>query len=522
MTSCPPIRLVLLTPKGSAYAAEDPNAGTTMLSVAMAKYRMAAYLWQAYIAEAMNHETGIRRTFQLENEWKESTLFSHDFLTNEMRSEAPVHAVVLDKNREEIRAASHADILASIETALSNNFSIPKGQKSYFACMLLDSADEHAPGFTYAGPGKLTGERLNLAVYHDASLPAYPSSIDRVTAAFSDESPAPPHSPDPTAWRSASRAIGAHLREVARMLGLPDQASGLASDECVRLAAAFSSHAAARLLLPPLRAPLRLHPLDALRLRHHPTLRSPLGPPERPARAGTAPALWAVGDGALFVGSAAGVVAVEVYGPGELVCRRWMAVADRHGMPRFTVQVSLADILKLTSSPPAAAGSGAAARPSSRLSMRAGPYTLRILTADGVTTPVVDFESVVRKLTAPALPGFSSKRRAYKSGPAGTPAPGSHLHTAIFPPSKRMIGVVVYHDPGTRVAGVEFLFEGEENLLVGSRDGEASKEWALRITDGEMLMGIEARVDGQVRGLRLFTSTGRASPWFGGAEGGIE
>jgi hypothetical protein len=536
MTSCPPVRLVLLIPKDSSYATDDLSEGTTMLSVAMAKFRMAAYLWQAFIAEAMKQTNGSCRTFQLENEWKESTLFSHDFLTNEMRSEAPVYAVTLAKTRRQILAGSPTDILACIETALSSRFTIPKGQKSYFACMLLDAVDEPGKAFSHGGPGSVL-KSANLAVYHDAGLAAYPSAIDRVPAAFSDESLSAPcgGGPDPTTtrWRAASHGLGAHLRELARALGLPAQARGAfaAGDACAGLAAAFSLHAAARAPEP------RLHPLDAVRLRHHPALRSPFGPLERAVRAGTAPALWAVGEGSLFVGSAAGVVAVEVWAPGDVACRSWMAVADGRGAPRYTLTVSLAEIQKLVaSSAPSSSGpenspSGKPARASP--SRPGGPYELRILTADGSTARVVDLEATVRRLTLgpSALPAglLAAKRPAFKSSPVGLPAAGSFLHTAVFPPARRMLGATVHHWPGRAVAGVEFQFEeAEQNgrLLVGSREAEASKEFALRVGDGEMLVGAEARVaggeGGRLCGLRLFTSAGRASAWFGDAEGGVE
>jgi hypothetical protein len=506
MTSCPPIRLVLLMAKDSAYAIEDPNAGTTMLSIAMAKYRMVAYLWQAYIAEMMNLRNGERRTFQLENEWKESTLFSQDFLTNDMRSEAPVHAITLDKTLEEIGALSQVDLLTCIETALFSKFAIPKGQKSYFACMILDSvAGEQikhmSHNFSYGGPGALEAERVNLAVFNDRCLFSYPSSIDRVTAAFSDETPTP-NGPEASKWRCASHGIGAHLQQIGRMLGLPKQEFGLTSDECVRLASSFSMYASQHL------PELRLHPLDSLRLRHHPTLRSPFGPAEK-VRQNTAPALWGVSESALFIGSMAGLIAIEIYCPGDGACQRWITISDKRGHPRFTYQVSLADILKLMST----------SRSSPRLSMRPGPYSLRVLTADGQSTPIVDFESVVRRLVA-AAPGF--KRLVFKSQPVGKSSPGSSTQSVIFPPAKRMFGIVVYHDPGACITGIEFMFEEDNNQLIGNKEGESSKEWTLHINDGEMLMGMEIRVMEQLRGLRLFTSTGRLSPWFGDASGGVE
>jgi hypothetical protein len=264
-----------------------------------------------------------------------------------------------------------------------------------------------------------------------------------------------------------------------------------------------------------------LHPLDALRLRHHPALRSPLGTPERPVREDTALALLAVGEGALVVGSAAGIVAVEVWAPGDDVCRRWVRVADARGAPRFTYRVVLSEIQKIVAAP-----SSSEARKMTASRTSSHPSELRILTADGVSTRIVDFEATVRQLTMPSLPGLGGKRAAFKCAPVGEAAPGSQMQTAVFPAARRLLSAVVHHAPGRGIAGIEFAFEEmepKEHLLVGTKEAEASKEFALRVGDGEILMGAEVKVrDGRVRGLRLFTSAGRSSAWFGDAEGGVE
>jgi hypothetical protein len=493
--------------KDSEYADTNTSrSGTTALSIAMAKYRMAAYTWQIFTAEQMNSRESPRRTFQLENEWRESTLFSQDIHSDEMRNEAPVHVVTLQQNLEEVQQMSESDFVRSVETALMSRFSISERQPTYFSCLFMDSDWNQANrtfkrGFAYGGPGILNNKSIGLAIYGDHVLSSYPSSIDRVTAAFSDETPT--HGAlESVKWKCATAGMGAHLQQVYHMLGLPKQEYGIMSDESANIASMFSLYASHKVALP------RLHPLDAIRLRHHQTMRSPFAPMER-IRPHTAPAFWGVSESAIFISSRAGLTGIEIYNPGDKVCKHWINLLDKRGCPRYTYQLSHNEIMKQC----------LPGRSVGRLSFRPGPYSVMVLTADGNSTPIVDFEKFARRLM---VSDSGNKSQSFRSCTVGASVLGSQHSLVQFPHSSRMLGLTVYHTPGVCITGIEFSFEGGEKLLFGNRTGDSGKDWRLRAIDGELLLGMELCVDESLQGLRLFTSAGRLSPWFGNATPGIE
>jgi putative peptidase family protein len=507
MISCPAIKLVIVHAKDSKYAKMSLRTSeTTDLSIAKAKFRMAAYLWQIFCAEQMGSRENPRRTFQLENEWRESTLFSEDIHTEEMRNEAPIHVVSLEETLDEVTNMSETKFVSSVETALAKRFGISARQATHYCCLFMDSEWNHNKqglkrGFAYGGPGVINGKNIKLAIYGDHLLPYYPSSIDRVTATFSDES-ATPVAPESVKWKCASAGIGTHLQQVLHMLGLPKQSSGVMSDESVNFASMFSLYASHSMPQP------RLHDLDAIRLRHHSTMRTPFAPIER-IRPHTAPTFWGVNESTIFIASRAGLSAIEIYNPGEKVCKHWINLLDKRGCPRFTYQLSMTEIIKQCLS----------GRSVGRLSFRPGPYALMILTADGNSTPVEDLERFARSLIV-SQPG--NKGQLFRSKTVGSSVPQSSKSSILFPQSTRMLGLTVFHTPGSCITGIEFAFEGDIKKLIGNQSGDSSKEWRLRAIDGELLLGMELCVQESLEGLRLFTSAGRLSPWFGNASPGTE
>jgi Putative peptidase family len=506
MTSCPPIKLVLVCSKDSKYLLDEHQNGTTELSVAVAKFRMTGYLWQAFIAEKMSSRENQRRTFQLENDWSESSLYFEDFGTGEMRNQTPIHIVSLDHTTEELSSVNSTQFAGIVEQALIRRFPISKSQRSNFACMFMDAdwnQESQTPirNFEYGGFGIAQPDQVGLAIYSAHFIASYPASIDSVTACFADERQTPGH-PETTRWKCATRGIGDHLKLVGHMLGLPEQAYGMMSDESYSIASLFSMYATQHMF------ELRLHPLDMVRLRHHSIFQSPFAPIEK-LRSACSPSFWGQNDNTIFISSQTGLLAIEIFASGDNVCQHWISLLDKRGMPRYSYTVSLAEIVKL-------------AQPkSNRYSTfhpRQGPYTLQVLTADGKTTPIVDFETFAKTLVAT---GINSKTPTFKSQAVGIAVSESQSERILFPAGARMRGLTVFHSPGDIITGVEFMFESEK-VMFGKKDGEAHKEWRVNADSGEVLMGIELCVKESLRGLRLFTSSGRWSPWFGDATNGTE
>lgn len=73
------------------------------LATAVRKFRMAAYLWQAFTAEQMNRNMFGRRCYRYEEEWQPGSLTWKDMETGQMRNEAKIHIIRMDKTVQEIQ-----------------------------------------------------------------------------------------------------------------------------------------------------------------------------------------------------------------------------------------------------------------------------------------------------------------------------------------------------------------------------------------------------------------------------------
>jgi hypothetical protein len=532
MVSSPPIKLVMFHAKDSPYAeSDDLNQENTLLLLAKAKYRMSAYLWQSFMAENMTKLNHGRRTFQLENSWEQSTLYAQDLGTSEARNQAPVHVIQLSKTVAELAAMSQADMPSYLEAALEKRFRTTRGRvKSYFACLMLDSEWDHANGVargsvSYAGQGTMYGN-LNMAVMGGHSLSTLPASIDQVTSALSDNTPTP-NLPESVRSKCASAAMGFHLQLIGKMLGLPEQNAGLMADGFKGFGANFSIDTDQG-------KEAFLHGLDAVRLRFHPVFHAPWGPgPTSSSKSRTGLTICGTADSAVEVRSRVGISAIEIYKPKDTVCQHWLSYFELTGSLKYTVDLTMNGLTNAIAMASYSKHRGSLRKPSFH-----GPFTLKVLTADGNTHTIPDIEEVIRSVKTPSIPELG--RSVFANVPIGT-APTSNgdtvTCTAIFPrcktsgsklETKRMLCMTIFHTPGLSVSGVEFTFDDKESVLLGSRGEDAHKEWHLDEKHSENLVGMEvnvSQVDGSLCGLRAHTSwasmngdtSSRISPWFGSA-----
>src|SRR5690606_24292284 len=112
-TSTPPLQLAVLVASDSAgtfdaMPARQEREGND-LDLAMRKFRMAAYLWQAFTAEQTARNRLGRRTFRFDEEWTLGSANYRDADLATMRSEARVHIVRMEKTVEEIRSLGQAE-----------------------------------------------------------------------------------------------------------------------------------------------------------------------------------------------------------------------------------------------------------------------------------------------------------------------------------------------------------------------------------------------------------------------------
>ena len=103
----PPLQLAIILAKDSpgtfdAVPARIEREGNG-LEIAIRKFRMAAYLWQAFTAEQMWRNKLGRRTFRFEEEWTTGAANHRDRENGTLRSEARIHVIRTDKTVAELR-----------------------------------------------------------------------------------------------------------------------------------------------------------------------------------------------------------------------------------------------------------------------------------------------------------------------------------------------------------------------------------------------------------------------------------
>jgi hypothetical protein len=509
MDSCQRVKLVMLQARSSKLALESSSApGETFLSVTTAKFRMAAYLWQAYLGDRMHNSNYGRRTFQLESVEQHSTMYSQDQETGQKRREAPIYNVILDRTVDELKLLSETEMISCVERALANQFGEEQEHNiRHFACMFLDAewddTNKALLGAISYG-GRRTSRCPNLALFGAHLTFSYPSSIDTVLQAFKNGTPTP-GLPGTTKGECASLGIGTHLKQVGYMLDLPDQTEGIMGKEFAQFGRAFSFQDSSKGVEP------QLHFLDMIRLRYHPllTFQMPFLEIESDLLPNTSGiVIWGKSKAKVSINSWAGITAIEILLSADSVCHHWLNMLDANRRPRSKVQLRLTDVLKQI--PPS--------RSRTRFLSPSGPFALRILTTDGSVTPIGNFTEFARGLTR-RVPG--DKRNISRSQPIGTAAENSTRTSIVFPRSLKMLAVKVYSTSNS-VVGLEFVFTGGTKLF-GARNSDMPSIVKFELTkEYETLMGLELRVKRQVCGMRLFTSLGKQSVWFGDVNGGIE
>ena len=176
----PPLHLIILLGKDSpgtfdAVPARIEKEGNG-LETAIRKFRMAAYLWQAFTAEQMFRNKLGRRVFRMEEEWVTGTSNYRDRETGTMRSEAKIHVVRCSKTVAELRdpdlaqqnptAKRSGDLFSIASEAVRDYFQPLPGQKQYVSVLLLDAQwDKQArmiKGHAALGGG---GGEIQLAIF---------------------------------------------------------------------------------------------------------------------------------------------------------------------------------------------------------------------------------------------------------------------------------------------------------------------------------------------------------------------
>ncbi|CAG8972904.1 hypothetical protein HYALB_00001324 [Hymenoscyphus albidus] len=526
----PPLQLVIMLAKDSpgtfdAVPARIEREGNG-LDTAIKKFRMAAYLWQAFTAEQMYRNKLGRRVFRMEEEWVTGTSNLRDREMGTMRSEAKVHVVRCDKTVAEIRdldlaqqnpkARKSGELFSTASEAVKNHFQSLPGQKQYVSVLILDSHwDKEAQMITgHAALGGGGGD-LQLAICGSHALQSYPSCIEEVVPAFSDCTPtdtdyvANDCNESGSNWEAANIGIGAHMHETGHLFGCPHAESGVMLRDYVTLNRSFTTRepfstrtkSKGGLVLP--KDECTWHRLDCLRFRGHPCFALPTDPPRA---TDDSVQVWPVDGGNVIVTATSGVSLMEIYTPGDDVCHYWQEFGDGNGNGPIQKQINLTE-QDLRSR-----------LPEERKKM---PLKLSIKSVAGGSHEVEDFGILASKASRTKLQNGQMAFRSSKLGLSqmNGSQPQEFAFDSVLQQTKIITQVKVYH--GFALDGIEFMYEDSTSQLFGKRGGQpGGSDFFLDTRRGEYITGFYVRSGVWVDGIAIMTSLGRKSAVFGNPTGG--
>ncbi|ESZ90655.1 hypothetical protein SBOR_8955 [Sclerotinia borealis F-4128] len=524
----PPLQLVILIGKDSpgtfdAVPSRIEREGNG-LDTAIRKFRMAAYLWQAFTAEQMFRNKLGRRTFRFEEEWITGTSNYRDRELGTMRSEAKVHVIRSSKTVAELRdfdvaqqnenGARRGDLFAFATEDVKNHFQPQPGQKQYVTVLLLDAhwEKQHNMISGHAALGGGGGE-LQLAIFGSQALQSYPSTIEEVVPAFSDctitdtNYVANDCNESGSNWEAANIGIGAHLHEVGHLFGCPHQENGVMLRDYVKLNRSFTTRepystrtkSKGGLVLP--RDECTWHRLDILRFRSHPSFALPTDPPRV---SDESIQVWPVDNASVIITAASGVGWLEIFTEGDDLCRNWQEFGDGNGNGPIQRQITLTE-QDLRSQLPED-------RRKSRLK-------LSVKSFGGGSHEVEDFAQLISKASKLKLKNGHMGFRSSKLGASqmdGT-QPQEVIFDSTIHQTKLMTQVKVW--AGFALDGIEFLYEDATSQLFGKRGG-SSADFSLDTRRGEYITGFYVRSGLWLDGIAIMTSLGRKSQVFGNPVGG--
>ena len=491
LINSPPLQLVILLGRDSpgtfdAVPERKQREGND-IETAIRKFRMAAYLWQAFTGEQMYRNAFGRRCFRFEEEWQTGTLTYRDREIGQMRNEAKIHVIRSEKTVKQLRdldiaqqydkASRKGELFMIAMQAVKAHFKPTPGQKQYISLLLLDAHwDTRLQTITgHAALGGASGE-LQLAIFGSHALQSYPASIEEVVPALSDctrtntNFVANDCNESGSNWEAANIGIGAHLHETGHLFGCPHQESGIMLRDYIRFNRTFLCREpySTRTKLPGLRLCLPKdecgwHRLDALRFKYHPCFRLPTDAPLNPD---DSIQVWPADSGKVIVTAPTGVAFVQILANGEETCRGWLEYSNgdvSSGGPSRQIVLTEGDLkAKLPEGG------------------KAKKMKVEVFSAGLGTYLIEDFTQLVKsKAHTIKLPNGQSGYKGCKLGQSGqeNSQPSEVILENAHIQTKLLTSIKVYH--GFALDGLEFCYEDSTSQLFGRRGGSC----------GEFLLG---------------------------------
>ncbi|KAI0409366.1 metallopeptidase [Xylaria palmicola] len=527
----PPLQLAILVAKDSpstfdrVYPRDQDEVKS--LDMATAKFRTAAYLWQSFTAEQMEKNGLGRRTFRFDEEWTDGTSHPRDFREHTMRSEARVHIIRIDKTVAEIRdledakhtsdASTTSELVDVATAAVRDYFRMLPGQKQYVAALMLDSHWDPKENIfqSHTTCSGVSDDGLHLAMFGSRCLKYHPSTICEAVKAFRNCSPtdlkivANGANVAGSSWEAAVYGIGAHLREVGRLLGSPNQENGIMATDFVTLNRAFMIKEAYSTRTKSKGGPVdskdepAWHRLDLLRYRFHPLFRIAID--KIPYPEGTVHG-WVVEKDKLLVTAGSGLLCTEVFAEGDEFCSTWVEYPLDGQMTKRTTLVE------------------AELREQLPVAKRRAKMKLVVRSMGGGELVIDDLHQLCTKSSVKLTSGPLGKV-AYRSTKIGNSlSKDSDPQEIIFSNAVASINriqtsVTIHHSDA--VDGLEFHYDDGSSQLFGKRGGETDGDrFVMDIRNAEVIVGFAVRAGSRIDAIQIITSTSRRSAIYGNTSGG--
>jgi len=482
MNNSPPLQLVILLGKDSPATFDTTPTRLEKegngIDTAVNKFRMAAYLWQAFTAEQMMRNKMGRRCFRFEEEWQTGTSNYRDREQGTMRNEAKIHIVRSNHTVEEIRDTDRAQQNSNAKDsgglfniageAVTEYFKPRPGQHLYVSVLILDTHWDNSAKLIrgHAALGGTFGNGLHLAIFGSHALHSYPTSLEEVVPAFTDCTRTDTDfvgndcNESGSSWEAANIGIGAHLHETGHLFGCPHQESGVMLRDYVTLNRSFTTrepfsvrtNSKGGLVLQ--KDECGWHRLDCLRFRNHPCFRLPN---DSKCNSDSSVQAWPVDNGQVLVTASSGVAYIEIFTDDDEICHTWIEYGDGNGAGPIQRQLVLTE-QDLRSR-----------LPDDRKTRK---LRLDIKSIGGESTEVKDFSLLTSKASMLKLSNGQVAFRGVKLGLSQLEGsqPEEVIFESVLKQTKLLMQVKVYH--GFALDGLEFVYEDSTTQLFGKRGGK--------------------------------------------------
>ncbi|KAJ9051857.1 hypothetical protein DSO57_1000517 [Entomophthora muscae] len=488
----PPVKLALLVASDSDlnYDVMRPREECGVAS-AIAKFRMSAYLWQAFIGEEMRQAGLGRRSIRLQENWEKDTLTHQDRVGNT----AEVVIVRTTATMKQIRDADIAQQYTPgpndppIDTSKPSLFQIfSDALKAYSGCqqeivagLILDTKWDKSIGLVrgHAALGGGNGKQM-LGIFGSHCTHAWPSCLEEVAGCFLDKTNldqrlvADEKKGKGQLHDAASIGIGAFLHELGHALGLPHTPYGI-------MARGFEDFNKAFLPLDEQHA-AHLYPSNLLRLRHHPALALPAD-----ARfASKPPCLFATPSG------------IQTSHPDGLA---QMILWHHETMLRYE---------KL----------GGSCRKDWKLDALIYEgitcLTMEVCSVDGSSAKVENIADFHRQSV------FSINPPIFLSQVVGHSRPPDAAPFRVFLYESGRPAISIQVITGSFVDGFKFFFKPPiPPLLIGGKNQKSCKITDFKVESGDQISKVDVRAGFWIDGVCLTSSCGINSGWLGGNGGSL-